>query len=134
MSVHLPAVEEPDDTLCHLREMLIVSHHHDRGSFVLVKRFQDVHDVVPHLAVEVSGRLVGEQELRFADDGPSYRNALLLAAGKLSWKVMNTRGKPDAGQCVERHLAAHRSREPPVNQRNLHVVHDTQVANEMEGL
>ena len=49
-------------------------------SLVLIQVVENAHDLVAHLAVEVPGRLVREQDARAADDGAGDRDALLLAA------------------------------------------------------
>mgnify|MGYP003693927317 CR=1 FL=1 len=55
-----------------------------------------LHDLVAHLAVEVPGGLVGEQDPRIADDALAMAHALLLAARELRREVMDPRAEPDA--------------------------------------
>jgi len=42
----------------------------------------------PGAAVEIAGRLIGQQDLRLGDERPCQRQPLLLAAGKLSRTMM----------------------------------------------
>jgi len=53
---------------------------------------------VATLAVEIAGRLVGEQDQRVGDDGAGDGDALLLAAGKLGRGMRFPAVEPDPGQ------------------------------------
>ena len=52
----------------------------------------------PVLAVEVAGRLVGEDDRRLADQRPRHRHPLALAAGELGGAVALAVGEADPGQ------------------------------------
>ena len=56
---------------------------HDHGGAAGVDAGEQLHDAGARGGVEVSGRLVGEQDLRLVDDGAGDRDALLLTAGEL---------------------------------------------------
>ena len=53
------------------------------------------HDFFAGGGVEVSGWLVGEQDVRVVCEGPRDRHSLLLAAGELRRKVVGSSGEPD---------------------------------------
>ena len=56
--------------------------------------------------VEVSGRLVGEQDQRAVDERARDRHALLLTAGQLGREVLGLLGEADEVEDL-RHLRAH---------------------------
>ena len=60
----------------------IMRHHDDRGAF-LMQLLDESHHAARHLGVEISRRLIGEQQSRRAGQRPGDGDALLLAAGKL---------------------------------------------------
>ena len=57
---------------------------------------QQVHDLLAGGAVEIAGRLVGQQQLRPADEGARHRHPLLLAARKLGRIVAEAMAEADA--------------------------------------
>ena len=56
----------------------------------------------PVVAVEVAGRLVGDDQRRIGDQRPRDRHALLLAAGQLVRVVVRAVGKPDQRRARDR--------------------------------
>ena len=54
------------------------------------------------VAVQVAGRLVGEQQRRLGDQRPGHRDPLLLAAGELVGLVLGPVGQPDQVQRGQR--------------------------------
>ena len=68
---------------------------HDDGSTLRVETVQDVEDLLRRREVEVARRLVDEQHLRIADQGPGDRHALHLAAGQLAGIVIGPVGQTD---------------------------------------
>src|SRR6476646_5189917 len=65
----------------------VVGDHHHRLAELVDRLAQQLHDVGAGLGVEVAGRLVGEDDGRFADQGAGDGDALLLAAGELGGTV-----------------------------------------------
>lgn len=61
---------------------------------LFVERKQQVGNAVAGLAVEVAGRLIGKQQRRLAVKGAGQSHPLLLAAGKLRRKVVQTLAQP----------------------------------------
>jgi hypothetical protein len=58
----------------------VVSNHHNRLPQIFVELAEQIQDCFRAFRVEVSGRLIGENDFRLADDCTSERDALLLAA------------------------------------------------------
>src|SRR3954471_21287678 len=72
-----------DHTTTHLVDDVgVVRDHHDGGAGA-VDPVQQPHDLDGRVRVEVSGRLVGQQDQRPVDERPGHRDALLLTAGQL---------------------------------------------------
>ena len=68
-------------------DALVVGGHHDRGSGA-VDAIEQAHDADRRRRVEVSGRLVGEQDQRTVHERARDRHALLLTAGELGREVV----------------------------------------------
>ena len=61
-----------------------MSDHDDRLAELAVEQAEQPQDLVGALAVEVAGRLVGDDQVGVGDDRPGDRDALLLTAGELA--------------------------------------------------
>ena len=59
---------------------LIMGNHDDCGAFS-IELIQEIQHFLPVGRIEITGRLVGQDELRVRDDCAGDRDALLLAAG-----------------------------------------------------
>ncbi|KLD74711.1 hypothetical protein Y886_31065 [Xanthomonas hyacinthi DSM 19077] len=60
---------------------------HANGRAALVEASKKLHDDFSVFSVQVACRLVSQDDWWLADNGSGYRNALLLAAGKLGGKM-----------------------------------------------
>ena len=60
-----------------------------------VELVEEAHDVRAGVAVEVAGRLVGQDERRLRDERPGDRDPLLLAAGQLGRLVVEPVAQPE---------------------------------------
>ena len=69
--------------------------HHDDGFAGFVQLGQHHHDFIAGPAVEVPGRLVGEDELRVVHQGAGDRHPLLLAPGQLQRPVVEPVAQAD---------------------------------------
>src|SRR3546814_19742803 len=67
----------------------------DDGDAAPVEIGQQLHDLERAFAVEVAGRLVGEQHVGTGDDGAGDGDALLLAARKLGGRMIPPIGEAD---------------------------------------
>ena len=77
------AVGQGDDPVASRGKLGIVCNHHQRRLRLCAAREQHVDDRVAGRNIEISGRLVGEKQLRSRGDCASDGDALLLAARKL---------------------------------------------------
>ena len=82
-------VEKVDGALGAGGILLGVSHHYDGGAFG-VQLFQQVHDLFTVLGIQITGRLIREDQLRAGHHGTGDGHALLLTAGKLLREVIGT--------------------------------------------
>ena len=84
-------------------DVLLVGDHHDRppGGVQVV---EDLQDLALGGAVDVAGRLVGEDQRGIGDDRARDRDPLLLAAGELLRAVRGAVGEADGGERGERAL------------------------------
>src|SRR5690606_13115445 len=89
------AVEHRDAPLGALRETRVVRHHADGGA-VRVQLVEQPHDGIAVLGIEVSRRLVGEQDRRAAHQRTRHGDALLLATGELRGVVLYPARHADA--------------------------------------
>src|ERR1051326_7173602 len=89
LSIDLPAIKQPDNARRLLRLTGIVCHHHHRGLFDIVQLSEDLDNLIAHLAIEIPGRLIGEEKFGIADDRARDRDALLLATGELRGKMVD---------------------------------------------
>ena len=99
------AVLERDHAAAHRVDHLAVVGDDEHGRAGAVDPVEQLHDPDRGLGVEVSGRLVGEQQRRVVDEGARDRDALLLSAGELVGVVVDLRLEADEADDL-RHLAA----------------------------
>ena len=111
----------------------IVRHHADRGA-LLVQVAQQVHDRLAVVRVQVAGGLVGEQDRRVPSQPAGHRHALLLTAGELRGVVLHAVRHADLLQRLLHALLALRGAHAAIGQRQLDVLVDRQVADQVEGL
>src|ERR1051325_1738844 len=133
-SLDLPPVEEADGAVGALGVVRVVGDHDDRGLLLTVELAQDLHDLLAHLAVEVARWLVGEQDLRLADERTGGGNALLLCAGELRRGGVDARGEPDAVEDRARASAPLAAEKTSVEEPDLDVVEHAQIGHEVETL
>src|SRR5437773_2075675 len=75
-------------------DVLLVRHHDDCDS-ALVEVLKNSHDLDTGSAVEVAGRLIGEQHLGIVDQRARNGHTLLLAAGELAGMMVLATGESD---------------------------------------
>jgi hypothetical protein len=97
-----PAVQQPNLPLAALRDFGIMSDQYQgRGVRGLV--FEQVIDhETPGAGVQISGWLVGEQQLRPGDESPGDRDALLFASRQLPGIMAQAMAEADSGQTFGR--------------------------------
>ena len=82
------AVCDSDNPVCLQSNVLIVGNHDQCLSIFLVGVFQQFHNLLAALAVQVSGRLVSKHQGRGIDQRSADRNTLLLTTGKLAGQML----------------------------------------------
>ena len=131
--LHDVAVEEVDDAVGVARVALRVGDHHDGGA-LLVELGEQVHHLLAVLAVEVAGGLVGEDELGVGDHGAGDGHTLLLSARQLLREVLGPVGDGHPLHHRRDPLLALRRADVQVAQRQLDVLIDVQLVDEVEAL
>ena len=111
-----------------------MSDHDDGHPQRLVKLTDEVHDLGTVPAVEIAGRLIGQQQLRTIDQRPRQRRPLLLTSGEFAWPVRHSRRQPYPVQRLPRQSITLR----PIHLRKAHgqfyVLHQCHAGNQIEGL
>ena len=95
---------------------------------------EDLQDRLAGGGVEVAGRFVGHQDRRAADERARDGGALLLAARQLARPVVQAVLEPDEREALDRARAALGGGDALVEQRDLDVLGDRQLGDEVEGL
>ena len=72
---------------------------------MLVEPLENVHDLETGAAIEVAGRLIGEDDFRIVDERTGDRHPLLLAAGKLARMMVFAVGKANGSEDFSGFLA-----------------------------
>ena len=111
----------------------IVRDHADRRAG-RVELLEQIHDRLAAARIEVSGRLVREQNQRLAGDGARDGDALLLTARELARKVLRAVRHADALERRFHALLALGRFHAAIGERQLDVLEDREVANQVEAL
>src|SRR6185295_1046057 len=127
------AVEDVDAAIGVARVTRIVRDHADRRAAAM-QLAQEIHHGFAASRVEVSGRLVREQDERLAGDGAGDGDALLLTAGQLAGEVLGAVRHADPLQRRFDALLALRRLHAAIRERQLDVLEYRQVANQVEAL
>src|SRR6185369_4540230 len=108
--------------------------YHTNGGALLVQLAQQLHYGFAVGRIEVSGRLVGKQNQRIARYGSRHGDALLLTARELTRKVLRAMGHSDALERIHHSLFAIGRFDATIGERQLDVLEDVQVADQIEAL
>src|ERR1017187_5495812 len=99
------SVAEEDYALGELRDVVLVRDEHDRQP-ALVQLLEDLQNLDRSAAVQVTGRLVRQEDGRAVHQGARDRHPLLLPAGELRGEVVRAIGEPDEGERLSSSLRA----------------------------
>src|SRR5688500_4076866 len=116
-----------------LGDVVLVRDQHD-GLAGRVQLLEEPHDLDASLAVEVTGRLVREQDGRIVHERARDRHALALSAGKLRGPVRHAIAETDALQHAGRTFAPLLGGHACVDQRQLHIVQRARARQQIERL
>src|ERR1700726_1417374 len=78
-----------------LSKTLIMCHHANRRP-ACVQLFEEFHYRLAVAGIEITGRLVGQQNRRFSGEGASDSDALLLTTGELTGQMLGPVSHADA--------------------------------------
>ena len=127
------SVLEADDTgRVLLGQLRVVGDHDDQAVFGHF--FEQVHDLDGSLGVQRAGGLVGQKDLGVVDQGAGYGHALHLAAGHLVGALVGLLPQTYLFQGVQRHLLAPVRGNTANGQRQLDVLQDRLMGNQVVGL
>src|SRR5690606_37820966 len=104
VSYHATEIEFDHATAHRVHDRLVVGGHDDRGTGA-VDPFQQQHDVLAGVRVQVPGRLVGQQHQRPVDERAGDGHPLLLATGQLVGHAVRLAFQPDELEHLRHHLA-----------------------------
>ena len=116
-----------------LREMGVVRHHAD-GCAAGVQLLQQIHHRFAVARIKVPGRLVREQDGRLARERARHGDALLLTTGELARQMFGAMRHADAFERAVRKGLAFARGHPAIGQRQLDILENRQVADEIETL
>src|SRR5262249_18997794 len=93
---------------------------------------KEIHDLERQVRVEVSGRLVSEDQLRVVDERAGDRDALLLSSGQLFGKRVHPMLQADPLEDLERLALLGRERDTEHAHHERHVLKDGEARNQAE--
>ena len=124
-----PAVADGDRPLDLLGDERVVGHDDDRRAELGVDPAEEPEDVMRGRAVELAGRLVGEEHRGLVGEGDGDRDPLLLAAGQALGAMSGPVGQADQAEQLERPGAP--AAGAVEDHRQLHVLDGAQVGQEV---
>src|SRR5437899_5376462 len=127
------SIKQMDGSIRMLGVARIVCHHAHRRAGA-VQRPQQLHDRFAVRRVEVSCRLVGEQDRGIAHHRARDRDPLLLAPGELHRVMLRAMHHTDLLERLLHPLRALPSRHATVGERQLDILGDGEIADQIEGL
>ena len=127
------SVEQIDDPVGETGIVLGVSHHDDRGPFP-VQFGEQLHHFGSVLRVQVTGRLIGEDDLRIRNDSTCDGHTLLLSSGKLLREMARAVADVHPFQDIVHHLLTLAGFYFQVGKREFHVFEHVQFVNQVEAL
>ncbi len=132
--LYLPSVEEAHHAAGLLGLRLVVGYHYDGAAVLLVELVEQVHDLDTHLGVQITGRLIGEDDVGVTYDRAGDGYTLALTAGELRREVAHTVAQADLLKYGLGQLATLRGRDLAIEQGKLHVVQHVQGIDQVEAL
>ena len=111
----------------------IVSNH-THGSALAVKLTQQLHHSFAVCRIEVSSRLIREQDQRITGNRASHRDALLLTAGELTREVFGAMSHADSLEGIHNAFFAFGCLDAAISQGQLDILKHVQIADQVETL
>ncbi len=91
-----PSIPEGDDPVGHAGDLNRVGHEDERRPSLAVEREEEIEDRLAVHGIEISGGLVGEDDLRIVHQCPADGDALFLSTRELVREVAASPRKTDA--------------------------------------
>src|SRR5436309_2402539 len=120
-------------SICMLREARVVRYHADRRS-AGVQFFQQIHYRFAIARIEISGRLIREQNRGSTGKRARDRDTLLLPTAELARQMFGPMAHPDAFERLCNCALAITRAHPALSQRQLHTFINGEIANQIETL
>ena len=98
VSLDDPSVPKGDDSAGKFRDFVGMRDDDDRDTVRAIEFQENFHDLSARTRIELSGRFVGQKNLRFVDERASDRYALLLSSGKLRRQAVFSSGQTNQSQ------------------------------------
>ena len=111
----------------------IVCDHADRRA-ALMQLLQEIHHGLATLRIEIAGRLIGQQDDRFAPDRARDRDTLLLAAGELAGEMFGPVRHADPFERLRDAVASLFRAHAAVREGQFHVFEHGEIADQVEAL
>ena len=111
-------VANVDDAMGEFGDVVLVGDEDD-GVALRMEFVEEAHDLVAGLRIEVSGRLVGEEDGRLVDEGAGNRDALALSARELVGFVVHAFFEANEAEALFGALDAGFCRRAVVDERQL---------------
>ena len=108
--------------------------YHDNGGSFLIQFRQQVHYFRTILGVQITGRLIGKDNLRISHYRTGNGHTLLLTAGKLLREVFGTVADIHPFQDVFYHAAAFGRFDTKIGQRKFYILEDIQFVYQVKTL
>jgi hypothetical protein len=130
----ITAVAKRDSPCAGVGDVLIVRHNQDRRSEPLVQIPDQRQNVLSGLGIEISGRLICEQDRWIDGQRPGNGHALALPARQLVRNVIEAGAQLDQLEQLARACVDLLFRPTPQVQRQRHVLHRAQARQQIEEL
>src|SRR5438034_7638999 len=127
-----PAVPHADHTRCLGRDRDVMRDEDHGVALLRGESPQQRHDLLAGRRIEISGRLVGEENMRLVCQRARNRDPLLLTAGELRREVLRPAGKTDRLQQLLHTSLARLSGQPVRRERHLDVLRRGQRRDQVE--
>src|SRR6185436_15695768 len=116
------SIFEDHYTLRVLRDVSFVRNQHERDAAFAIKTLKDLHHFNRGARIEVTGRLVSENQSRIVDQCPRDCHALLLTAGKLIRVILFTTRQPHCRQTLDCARMSSSGRDACIQHRQFHIL------------
>src|SRR5574344_1290061 len=130
--LYLSAIEESHGAAGEFCLVFIMGHHYDGAAVFLVQFVQQVHHLSAHFGIQITRRLIGQDDVGIADDGAGDGYTLTLTTAQLGGEVAHAVAQSHLFQYLFGSALALLGTHLSIEQRHLHIVYHIQRVDEME--